>query len=329
MKKIWGIVGTLFLIFETANALPADFFISFKKTDGYTYEQLGEYLFSSYDNNLKVSYLEWQHPAFYTLGFTGEAGWKDIHLKGNFNYLFPLGTGYMHDLDWAYDLQTNFAYFDNYGSQNFNWNVELSYDFKIKKFLSVAPVAQFEYAFDSFSAENGYGYFGNQDYSKNGTNVAWDSEYAMQAKCSDITYARSANYIFLGANAKFYLKNLTLNLQALITPYSYVVSRDYHSDANDTGYDYTMIAFTNCFFNVFKIGFSASYQLENNVHLYADFLTLFSPEIHGKLVTNYLYKRTVVSTGIWENPTEYLLSSQPSGISIFRMNVNLGIEFKF
>ncbi len=302
---------------------------SFEIKNGFTHEKFGEYLFSSADSNQKVSYLEWEADALYSLGIEGNLCWKNFELNGGFEALFPSFGAYMTDSDWAGDLQTNYAEFANWANKNYFWNVGLSYLIDLQKGVYFAPLVFFEHRFDSFLGTNGYGYYGNSSYSKNGENVAWNSEYARAAKCSDISYERQGDYIFAGFSLGAKFKKFDIESSFFVSPFSCVKTRDYHSDLSGNGQDYTMYALFTDFFSV--LGAKAKFEWKCNslsaLNLKLNFY--YSPLLKGSLFSNYWYKHTSASYGILSRESEYSLLNQKSGTKLFVFEVSCGFKKKF
>lgn len=318
-----------FAFFSFAQNFINQFDFSFEIKNGFTHEKFGEYLFSSADSSKKVSYLEWESDALYSLGIDGNLCWKNFFVTGGFEALFPTFGAYMTDSDWAGDLQTNYAEFTNSAQKNYSWNAGLSYCIALERGVFFAPLVFYEHRYDSFLGTNGYGYYGNSAYSKTGENVAWNSENARYAKCSDISYERQSDCVFAGFSLGAKFSQIKFAASFFASPFSCIKTRDYHSDLSGSGLDYTMYAYFTDLFSI--LGTKAKFEWNCTsfaaLNLNLDFY--YSPLLKGKLFSNYWYKRTSASYGVLSDSSEYSLLNQKSGTKLFIFQLTLGFKMTF
>ena len=291
---------------------------------GISYRILGEHLYSKPKLQNQRSYLEWQQPALFSTGIELGFFWNKIQTSASFNYYFPLTYGYMHDLDWAGDIQTNYGFFRNTALQNYDVSLQISYSFNLPKQFTLSPLVEISYSYDSFSADQGIGYYGDHEHSKTGYNVSWDSEDAKKYKLSGITYFRQALYTYIGLQTSCTINNWQFNLSLATTPYSQFYSEDFHSDEKEDNNDmrYYMLILNRNFFGVYKGEISCTYIFSNRLSLSGSLFAAICPPLLGE----------TASASYWnEHDTELMYSymGKFSGASLKNLAFTLGVIIQY
>ena len=169
------------------------------------------------------------------------------------------------------------------------------------------------YCYDSFFAQNGYGWYGGMDYSKNGEDNSWDSEYARKAKkLYPIELARRTFYTFLGFDfSANILSKLDLTAGSYISPYTRISSTDHHHSKPDTDNDFYINEEQACAFLRFKETLNISYALTSNLNINLSGTWIFGPISKGPL---YDFDE---------------LTTQISGSDVNEVFIKLGLDFRF
>ena len=232
---------------------------------GVTYGAVGEYLYMQKSDGTwkKNSYLEWEEKTLVTAGLGIFGGYKGVSLKVYGDIAFPLRCGDMYDSDWKLDarpdVKTNYSVHENTATLNVTTGVVLSYDVTPAERVIISPAAEASYAYKSFEARNGYGWYGDT--------VAWDdpaAHYYPDGKyiLGAIDYQCHLFQVFAGLQATFLLtERLSLQAGAFVLPYAYTYVEDCHytNKKRTEGRYYVDIVHTH--FTRYKGFVSCAYQL--------------------------------------------------------------------
>ena len=306
-KKTLLFLCCIFFIspFFAAEQSPA-FFI--QSDAGVSGRKFGEYIYSSYDNHA-VSYLEY-NAILAQANVTFGCGIRNFEILANINAALPVKCGDFYDYDYTADgITKNLCFFDNYATGNAGGNICISYDFSFNDRFSFCPSFLFQYNYDSFIGKNGWGYFGTKDYSKNGQDVPWDSEFARKAtKVSRISYKTHNVFVFVGFDFKVYLSSkMNLTLGTYFSPFTKTYSIDYHFDDTGNNFDYELIEIQSSSFKNFKERAQFDYYLNDTLGII----------LCGEWVSRPVVKGTIED------------SYQPSGSEVSLAYVGIGIKKKF
>lgn len=231
------------LVFITSSPLFAqgifnrlgDWHFSIEPHIGYTYGQIGEYVFNkiSSTDDRKLSELQWDEKPVLTFGADLCGGYKDIFLQIAFTKgMSSQPCGSMEDSDWMnnndYNMKTTRSISENTLTSYTDVSARAGYTFHILSWLSLAPFAEFEYQYREFSANNAYGWYGN----KKTPMVSWDDPlaiyYAAGTLCG-IDYSHMVLATFAGGSARLELPhNFSIIFSLAISPFLYEEAKDTH-----------------------------------------------------------------------------------------------------
>lgn len=210
---------------------------------GFSFSTMGEYLYSPYSTNL-WSYLKWEEKPSVNFGFNSAFKFKSNSFKFNFFWSLPLKCGNMTDSDWS-ESGINYAYSVNENSIKCSFLLETEYsrDFNLKTFLSISPVLGAKFLYSSYKARNGYGWYGSEEWSKNGELVSWKDENAHyfpdeKYKLAGIDYSRCTLMLKAGLSASFKLRKTEITASFFCSPFTYIYAADHHlGKTNDFKYE--------------------------------------------------------------------------------------------
>ncbi len=231
-----------------------------------SFGKYGEYVYS-WTGKSVVSYLEWQQLPLYKFGLQADFTYNNFLISSNFFYGLSLKCGTMYDSDWgSKGVKTTYSISDNYAIRNYDFSLNLSYKINFDHF-SLIPEISYSYYYDYFQSSNGEGWYGSENYSKNGKEVSWDSPYARHyTKLSRIELKRESSYFFIGLSCKIPIgSKVELSLGSFIAPYSYVYNSDFHRDDNGTGKDFYLNSTQKIYFSRFMERINITYKI--NKHL--------------------------------------------------------------
>ncbi|MDE5898080.1 MAG: omptin family outer membrane protease [Treponemataceae bacterium] len=191
----------------------------------------------------KISELDWQLlPAFY-LSASAELHYKAFDFSMHAGGFLPGRSGFMEDSDWLAldDVKNIYSISENSISRSFFFGTEAAWNAPVARWLRIRPSFGLECIQLSFSAENGYGWYGDADHSATGQNVAWDSGNAQffdKGRLYGITYTYGALFTWTGVSAVFLpAPAFNVRLSAEISPFFYAEAVDHHlGRANGTFY---------------------------------------------------------------------------------------------
>lgn len=200
------------------------------------YGYLGEYVYSldSDGTYKKLSYLEWEMKPTQSLGATIEASISSFSVSGHCSAGLPFSCGNMYDSDWISltDVKNDYSISENTLNSDFTAGFEIAYEFDLDPFFQIAPIFGFDFSYIDFSANNGYGWYGDYRYSLTGSSVSWDSSDAhffASGELFGIDYTRATTYTWIGfRNTVTPNRSISFGLSCSIAPYVYVTSLDKH-----------------------------------------------------------------------------------------------------
>lgn len=230
-----------------------------------TMGKYGEYVYSWSGKSI-VSYLEWQQLPLFKAGAKAEFTFNNFSFSSSFFYGLPIQCGKMYDSDWgAKAVKTSYSISKNNGIQNYDFSCSISYKIKIKQF-SLSPELSYSYYYDFFKSSDGEGWYGSENYSKNGKEVSWDSSYARHyKKLSQIELKRESRYFFAGLKFNIPLgTKIEISLGSFFAPYAYVYNSDHHLDDNGTNKDFYLTSFQEMFFSRFLEKVCLTYKINQN-----------------------------------------------------------------
>lgn len=268
---------------------------------------------SKYSNDI-CSMLEWeQRPTcmlgvnsiftFYNIGFVLDVGTK-----------LPVECGLMKDSDyWENGVHFNYSENENYLDKAFSLNLGFTYNFNLPV-LSIVPLIEFFYSYNSFNAKNGHGWYAGPSYSSDGELHSWDSEYAHyfpdgKYHLAGVDYLNQTFYFMTGVElSKVIFNKWKLGGGFYLAPFTYVYAKDHHLGKRN---DFYTEDFIYNFFQNFK------FCLKNTVIVNKNFSIVAITE--GNL-------QLLVKGDDYENGYR---NNQKGGESYKAIKVKLGTSFSF
>ncbi|MBQ6780321.1 MAG: omptin family outer membrane protease [Treponema sp.] len=331
MKKIFFLflLSLTFPLFPIAAQIfctkSGNWHLSVEPRVGMTWGHLGEYWYQekSTGGYKKNSYLEWKEEPLWTYGVGIDGGYHRFNMRLYFDAGIPSECGKMYDSDWKSNdqsLKTTLSEHDLTTTENIQTGISLGFDFLPKSMIQIAPVANVEYSFKNFKAENGSGWHGERGYSSTGTDVAWNDPAAKYyRRVCDIEYYRHSLYIFAGFRILLRpTERLNIAIAAFVSPYTYAYARDIHySYDNETKTQFKgayYVYIQNSYFDRFKGYISVCYALNSTVEL-----GLTVSGLVGDVVKSDLYDSD-------EKERLYIRTNFKGGLSIYEASVKLSAK---
>lgn len=253
----------------------SDWHLEVEPRIGMTYGSLGEYLYMKKSDGSwkKNSFLEWEEKPLWTYGLEISGSFRAFRASAYVDAALPLRSGSMMDSDWKLDdkpdIKTNYSIHENTSTMNIRTGLSLACDFSPLDWLTISPLAQAEYAYRSFEARNGEGWYGDT--------VAWDDPSAthypgtyngVRYILAGLDYQFQTLQIFAGLQFIFMpLNRLRAGLGVFVSPYSYSFAEDRHytNKAHTTGNYYVFKSHSN--FTRYKAEVFARWRLKHFLEL--------------------------------------------------------------
>ena len=249
MKKKCFLLAAL--LFFTEFAFSSDFTFSVDKIysvqNGIQNEFV--YVIDDYSDLQKLSELNWQQKFNFLLGASFQAKSDDFLVKTDFLYKVASPVGFMTDSDWLnendWSMKTDFSTSDNSVNYNiasntkFSWKIRQKHEdvFKLNIFSGL------NYSYTNYTAQNGYGYYGDSDNSASGKNVWYydaDAAFYDVGFLCPIDYRRHDFDLLVGLNFDFDITPVfNLNFDVAVAPLTFVFSYDYHY--SDLAFDFATV----------------------------------------------------------------------------------------
>lgn len=281
--------------------------ISLSPHTGFTSGVFEENLYSSSDENIPVSLLEWKEKFFWNFGLTAAYSYKDFSVEGDFSFYVPAGCGEMIDSDFDGETVKNICYFDNTSGFSFDASLDLKYRFKPSE-LNISPVIKLYYSKRNFSSENGYGYF----------------EGRKASKVSDIIYRHDNFCTFTGCQFDFAINRFAITASFFISPFSVCSAYDQHKKLSGEESYYTYTVMTS-YFNNFLAELSLSFQISKSLSAFVSISGLITTYNKEHPLTNY--GRSETYGEIFGN--EDYISRQKTNCCIKEFKIKTGCQFNF
>lgn len=286
LKKISII---LFFILAFAGKLCAFELFQFSVAPKYglEYGQMNEFLM--YKNGNERSELNWEINTINLLGFDTSIGWEMILVKVDCMWGFPKSSGNLYDSDWLntsnYRMKTNYSENENSVDYLGNLGVKLSINLKIFDFWRILPYLSISYNRIKFSAENGYGWYGDTSKTTDSQYHYWyDSEskkYSTGELCP-IDYDRETFNYVIGIETSFtFFSRYILSLDFGLAIFTQVNSIDNHySDFDKSSYTAYLDKMQG-YFKSFSLGTDIDIKIWNGLSAGIGFNFIFINQILG------------------------------------------------
>ena len=281
---------------------------------------LNELIYSSSDDSIMKSKLEWNLNSLYQFGAKAKFGWKNIYILGNADFALPVKCGTLYDSDWnaSGEIKTIYSKLEENVGLIFNSSIGLGYNFSLanknteKKYFTFSPLFTFDYSYFKIEAGNGFGYFGAEDYSLNGKDVPWNSEYAAYHKVYGIDLERLYFNFFSGFLCEIYpSEKILFGFNLNFSFFSYIVTYDKHFAKNSW---YNLNGYQKGSFDYLKFSVYSSYKFSSNIAALIELDLLNGNLMKGNFYHNYYSSKPV-------------LSRQKSGSSTILYGLKIGMTF--
>lgn len=279
---------------------------------------LDEYIYSSSDDSIKKSKLQWYLNPLYKIGLGTKINLKNIFITTNADFAIPANCGTMCDSDWDSlgTIKTIYSELQEKADLVFNSSVGLGYYFNFydklnRRVFYFSPLFCFDYNYFNITSNNGHGYYGSEDYSTNGQNVSWDSEYATYHKVYGIDLERVYYNFFTGIECNFFpTEKLSFGFNFNVSIFTKIITYDKHHFKDGW---FSLNGFQQGNFEYFKISIFSNYRFSNRMSFLLALNLLNGNLIKGDFYHNYYSSK----------PT---LSRQKSGSSTIVVGVKAGIK---
>lgn len=282
--------------------------------------RLNELIYSSSDDSIMKSKLEWNLDSLYQFGAKAKFGWKNIYMVGSADFALPVYCGTLNDSDWnaSGEIKTIYSKLEENVDLIFNSSIGLGYNFNLaskttgKKYFTFSPLFTFDYSYFKIKGDNGYGYFGTEDYSLNGKDVPWNSEYASYHKVYGIDLERVCFNFFSGFSCEiFSSESFSFGFNLSLSLFSYILTYDKHFSKNSW---YNLNGYQKGCFDYLKFSLYSSCRFSKKITALVEIDLLNGNLLKGDFYHNY-YSSTPV------------LSRQKSGSSSVVYGLKIGMIF--
>lgn len=236
------------------------------------YGNINESLYYSKLPNQKCSHLEWEQKPVFLLGIGFNFIYKNSILCFDTCTGLPLGCGDLRDSDWnGNNIKTTYSISESNINNYFSANLYYKYKFVIDK-MKILPVAGIDYSYRTMSARNAEGWYGQSEFSTDGKDHSWDSEYAKhfpdgKYKLAGIDYRNYIVSTFIGIQYIVdIVRNISVGMDFLVSPYAYTFRKDHHLGNGGGVIQYSQC---HCVFNHFKASVFINYKINNILGLTA------------------------------------------------------------
>lgn len=284
-----------------------DFFIT--PLTGMQYGTLNEYVFEKDSSGdwQKLSELDWDIKPRWYMGVSVTGGWRFISLSGYCSFAFPGRCGSMYDSDWIElnNVKNDYSISENTLSKEYSFGGRITAHWKPLRLFGFSLYTACDYDYGAFKAQNGYGWYGDE-------NVSYDSADAAAVSLLGIDYFRETVTVWTGCTLLYTpSSHLGFGLQFAAAPYTYVNSLDHHYG----GYYYRDIMY----------GVFSSLQTELTVSY------MFTQQISLSLAAKYTLINTLtgsdyISTS--ENGTYYYESGVRAGAGGNYADIQLALTYR-
>lgn len=297
---------------------------------------LFEYV-KAYDQNsgsyVKMSELDWNMKNLSYLGGRASLDWKYLSIIAEITACVSKDSGTMEDYDWQdYTKTGNYYYYadtslcTNKSISENSINSATCMNLKIKGNINpvagllINPYIAADYEVIKFSGRNGQGWYGDKANTQLSENYSYDSPNARYySSLFGIDYNRYTFNAILGLEAGYnFFDRFLISAYASISPFTYVQSLDFHhsSYSGTTGTYYQDMI--KGFFNEWRFGTSASYNIWESLWLDAGFNYILQTEMKG-----------VTYTDTAKNLKNKTLANSKSACAANCWNISFGLKWIF
>lgn len=276
-----------------AGARAKDWSVSLEPIVSVQTGSLGEYVYSKSlkGKREKLSELDWDMKPVVRVGGQVGALWRNLRLDARAAGFIPMRCGIMQDSDWQNiplnsdaSTKTNYSKSENSIDKGVSLSCALSYEFKIARFFSLAPIAAFEWQKRSFEARNARGWYGDAKNIGKQTGVSYNDERAIyfpKGTLGGIDFQRSDMFAWIGAAAAFSpVDRFSIALSFLVAPYTYFWAKDIHYTPGGAASYFEDVV--EGFFSSFRLALALSFRANDRISLRLGAAWLVSLELDGK-----------------------------------------------
>lgn len=268
---------------------------------GVSWGEFGEYLYDSSDTYV-CSKLLWEAKPLYNVGLSAGVERGKFLFEISQDFSLPLSCGKMYDSDWNKDgVKHTYSIFENNDNQfAFNTSITSQYKINISKYFFLKPLLQFEYRYNHFEAKNGFGYFGNKNFTNLENDIHWYDEKSLKAKVSKIEYVNHLFNASLGLNFVYKIQKHELNTIFFISPFTYIYTVDNHKDDKNLNRDFSNKMFQYGFLKNFKFIINYFYVINEKIKINSNFSIDYLQMTKGVTYTNninYQWRKTNQKSG--------------------------------
>ena len=257
-----------------------------------SYGTMKEILFFS-NSDEKTSLLEWKKKGLFYFGSDFEFSYKNSIFTIGACFAYPINFGKMLDSDWNEDgIKTMYSISEIKVNNSFFSNLIYKYKIDFGRNI-IFPIFEIDYAFNDFLSKNAEGWYASKDFSTDGKDHSWNSEYAHhypdeKYKLLGVEYQNHLISTFLGFE---YLtkctKKVDFGFKFYFSPYTYSYSKDHHlGRKNDWEIIYSQGHFI---FKYFKTEIFTNYKLNNFLSLKFIFYGKYLAPVKGDLFDKDMY----------------------------------------
>ncbi len=316
-KRVFFIAIIFSFISAVLYAEDSDYKLSFEPFVECVSGNIGEYVYTNNTNGDDVlySYLDWELKPVWIYGLNAEAIVHNLGISIRLASAMPTRCGNMYDSDWLNkdNMKTTYSISENSLESYLDIALKVFYEFDVSDFFSAGPTMEIGTRSIKFSAENGYGWYGQPG--PGGYIYPYNSgePYASEKHKGDlcgIDYQKDSVYTFLGARIKINAGNrFHFIAEGALSPYTRMEAYDTHwRDMRKTSSnDYKDKV--SSYFKTFKGDLSAYFDLNDAISFKCNFGGSYSMKEKGttyqKVGVNRSYVQSQGHSGMSESSIHF------------------------
>ena len=301
MKRIIFFTIAVFLLSQL-HAVETHF--SLETHGGYTGGCLSEIIYHEKDPSKKISLLEWDRNLLF-LGIGAHLFIGQFQIQAGLDYGVSRNLGKMEDSDWLnmqdYGMKTTFSTGDTDSLKNYQTDFSVFFEFPLEKSVSLLPVFNVQYAYDSFSrGKDARGWYGHSEYSSDGKHHNWYDEQAKEFpyvetdskghehryRLGQIDFNRHSVWIWAGLEARMKVGQVDFSIGLFSCPFAWFCAEDTHYSSGGTSVIHLV---QKTWFDSLKFTADFSYRFNQRLSLVVNGSFMTTQESRGDLYDDWYY----------------------------------------
>lgn len=197
---------------------------------GAVYGSMEKFLYSSALTDRAVSRLVWEMKPLWYFGLLGGTKLGNFEAQIEFNGALSLRSGRMFDYDFTTDgTLTTYSVHEETAVHSAQTSIGLNYALFRTKNVDLKTAVEVFYSYNSFTARNGYGWYGMNLPEDDPGNCFYEP-----GRLYGIDYSRHSFYTFAGIAAELRSgPHWGFTFELMMSPFAYISGLDHHLNASE------------------------------------------------------------------------------------------------